>query len=43
MRADMNNPVLPLQLKQAEKAAKLLMRETAARDKAEAAVRDKAV
>ena len=43
MRADKNNPVLQLQLKQAEKAAKLLMRETAARDKAEAAVRDKAV
>lgn len=43
IRADKNNPVLQLQLKQAEKAAKLLMRETAARDKAEAAVRDKAV
>ena len=43
IRADKNNPVLQLQLKQAEKAAKLLMRETASRDKAEAAVRDKAV
>lgn len=43
IRAYKNNPVLQLQLKQAEKAAKLLMRETAARDKAEAAVRDKAV
>ena len=42
MRADRNNPTLQLQLKANEKAAKLLMRETAAREKAEVAARDKA-
>ena len=43
MRADKNNPVLQLKLEQAEKAAKVLAREAAARDNAEKAARDKAV
>ena len=41
MRTDRNNPALQLQLKANEKATKLLMRETAAREKAEVAARDK--
>lgn len=42
-RADRDNPVLQLELKQKEKAAKSLSRETAAKEKAELAARDKAV
>jgi hypothetical protein len=42
MRADRNNPVLQLQIKQREKAAKIVLRETAAREKAEIANREKA-
>jgi hypothetical protein len=41
MRADKNNPVLQLQLKQQEQAARIVARETAASEKAAAAIRDR--
>jgi hypothetical protein len=41
MRADKNNPVLQLQLKQQEQAARMVARETAASEKAAAAIRDR--
>lgn len=41
MRADKNNPVLQLQLKQQEQAARIIARETAANEKTAAAIRDR--
>jgi hypothetical protein len=42
MKADRNNPVLQLQIKEREKAAKIILRETAAKEKAEVVAREKA-
>lgn len=42
MKRDRNDPVLQLQIKQQEQAAKVVLRETAARAKAEIATREKA-
>lgn len=43
MRLDRNNPVLQLQIKQREQAAKIVLRETAAREKVDRAGREKAL
>jgi phage-related minor tail protein len=43
MRADKNNPVLQLQLKQQELAAKIIARETVAREKAAAVIREREI